>query len=573
MNPSTPPKGSLEDLFRHHLLESEAAAVAPRPQVWEQVDNSLLLAQNEKYRRRLAAYRWAMAASLLLASLAGGGWWHSQQAGAPASTLATAAPHLADQPSLATVRRATAPATLASATPPAAASGQTAANTRLVASTTNSSAIDQTATLLASAHAGAAFAAQQHTTPTGQRAVAAGLRRVGLRHSGLHQTPKPASLVATNSPAFAKANARLQSQATITSATIKTTAMGTTTALAATSTLGNVALGNQPALASTTSAASALALGNDSATNTLPIAAAPTYALAASAVPLAEGSLETRWASLTAPAPAALPASLAEVAVAAGPPLELARHWQYGLAYAASAYQPNIDFSKAPESYNTLLGLNSPIITRSAAAEYRNNLHAGLGQRLSLWASRRLGASRWRLRTGLEVAQNTASSASSVAFVGEQVADLSYTQAAVYTPVPTRLQHTSYRYRSLNVPVEMSYANPAKTGFSFYGRLGAFVTALLNVRSEVENNPEAARTYTPLSASSPYRHLSGGVRGGGGMQYRPAGHQWTLSLGPVAEMGILSLNLNPTQSFLNQQRPYSFGLEAGVELGRAPKRP
>ncbi|MEJ7663200.1 MAG: hypothetical protein WKG07_28500 [Hymenobacter sp.] len=55
----------------------------PRPHVWEQLDNSLLLAQNEQYRRRLRTHRWAIAASLLLASLAGGGWWHSQLA--PAS--------------------------------------------------------------------------------------------------------------------------------------------------------------------------------------------------------------------------------------------------------------------------------------------------------------------------------------------------------------------------------------------------------------------------------------------------------------------------------------------------------
>lgn len=88
MQSQPPPKGSLEELFRHHLLESEAAAVPPRPLVWDHIDNSLLLAQNEKYRRRLLVHRWGMAASLLLATLAGGGWWHSQQVAT--ATLASA---------------------------------------------------------------------------------------------------------------------------------------------------------------------------------------------------------------------------------------------------------------------------------------------------------------------------------------------------------------------------------------------------------------------------------------------------------------------------------------------------
>jgi len=278
-------------------------------------------------------------------------------------------------------------------------------------------------------------------------------------------------------------------------------------------------------------------------------------------------ALATRPSSLALLA-ASLPASLSPVPVEipAGP--ALARHWQYGLAYTASSFQPNIDFTKAAGGYSASYGINSASITRTAAVEYRNNLRAGLGQRLSGWAARRLGASRWSLRTGLELAQNTATSASSVAFVGEQVADLSYTQAGAGPP-----QRTSYRYRSASVPAELHYANPLKTGFSLYGRVGALVSALLNVRSDVDGSPEATRTYSLVSANSPYRRLTGSVRGGAGMQYRPAGHQWALNLGPVAELGILSLNSDPSQDFLHQQRPYSFGLEAGLELGRPPKLP
>jgi hypothetical protein len=276
-------------------------------------------------------------------------------------------------------------------------------------------------------------------------------------------------------------------------------------------------------------------------------------------------ALSTSQASLAGAPAAALPASLSPVEVVM-PAVEMTRPWQFGLSYAASAYQPNIDFTKAPIVYSAALGSNSVSITNMAAAEYRNNLRAGLGQRLGGWATRRLGSSRWRLRTGLELAQNTATSATSVSFLGEQVADLSYAQA-----MQAHLQKTSYRYRSVSAAAEMRYASPIKTGFSLYGRVGALFTSLLNVRSEVEGTPEATRTYTLLSTDSPYRHLTASLRGGAGIQYRPVGHQWSLNLGPVADLGILSLNTNPTQDFWHQQRPYSFGLEAGLELGRPLK--
>ena len=85
---STPkPTGSLEDLFRHHL--GEEAAAPPRPMLWDQIDNSLLVRQNETYRRRLAATRWVAAASLLLATLAGTGWWAHRAADMAGTEVAT----------------------------------------------------------------------------------------------------------------------------------------------------------------------------------------------------------------------------------------------------------------------------------------------------------------------------------------------------------------------------------------------------------------------------------------------------------------------------------------------------
>jgi hypothetical protein len=530
MNPSTPPKGSLEELFRHHLLESEAAAVRPRPQVWEQVDNSLLLAQNEKYRRRLLAYRWAMAASLLLASLAGGGWWRSQHnaAMAPSLAQATTQPVRAHQPA----------GTISTASFP----------------TSTSSAIDQTTTLSASASS----------------ATSIGVSTLASSHRA-----QPAASYATHSASPTRRGASGWSRVALAQQHVAATgslAGETNSGLALAPTAGTT-MPRPMGLVDTEQAG-----GSPGATNGLASADGTSQEVAfasAATAPASEATLAARWASLSAPA-AGLPASLPEVAVAPGPPLELTRRWQYGLTYATSAYNPNIDWGKPAVVYTNTLASKSASITPSAAAEYRNNLRAGLGQRLSLWATRRLGNGRWTLRTGLEVAQNTATSASSMAFVGEPVADVSYTQAGLaYSPSNNsnarNLQRTSFRYRSVSVPAELRYSNPLKTGFSFYGRVGAFVSALLNVRSEVEGSPEATRTYTLQSASTPYRLYSGGLRGGAGMQYRPAGHQWSLNFGPVVELGILSLNADPSQDFWGQQRPYSFGLEAGMELGRGFK--
>jgi len=36
----------------------------------------------------------------------------------------------------------------------------------------------------------------------------------------------------------------------------------------------------------------------------------------------------------------------------------------------------------------------------------------------------------------------------------------------------------------------------------------------------------------------------------------------------MAEIGLVSLNAHPVQSYLAQSRAYSFGIEASVEFGR-----
>ena len=119
-----------------------------------------------------------------------------------------------------------------------------------------------------------------------------------------------------------------------------------------------------------------------------------------------------------------------------------------------------------------------------------------------------------------------------------------------------------------SIPIEIRYANPVKRGWSLYGRFGGVMSALLGVRSEVEGNPEATRTYSLFSAGTPYRRLLGSVRGGAGAQFRASTGKWALTLGPVAEFALTPLNAHPAQSLFSQSRSYSFGIEAGIEFGR-----
>jgi hypothetical protein len=280
------------------------------------------------------------------------------------------------------------------------------------------------------------------------------------------------------------------------------------------------------------------------------------------ASPLAEGLLAGKPAELAIGPAAGLPASLTAVAVQPIPATKL-RGWRFGAEYAATAFNPNVDFATT-SSYNAypLNSLSAPTFSavgKSAAAEYRSNLRAGLGQRLSLRATRWLGG-HWSLSTGLEAAQQEATSATSVGFDGVHM-DAGTAYSAV-----RQLQASAYRYRSAAVPVELRYSNPIKTGVSFYGRLGAIVSALLNVRTELAGNPETARSYSPLAGGTPYRRLTTLVRGGAGVRYCPANKGWGVSVGPTAEAGVQSLNSDTDKGFWQQSRPYSFGLEAGFEF-------
>ncbi|WP_152559992.1 hypothetical protein [Hymenobacter sp. IS2118] len=567
---STPkPTGSLEDLFRHHL--GEEAAVPPRPMLWDQIDNSLLVRQNETYRRRLAATRWVAAASLLLATLAGTGWWASHTAemtGAEvATTIRTPQATTGNIPSGPSRADATQAGNNAAESMPANASvsASSSAATRLA---NRGTAADTPArgTYAATMAAAAAERSARRSTGFGPAAARTGLgngptaagRGAGTG-TGVVEIPGNGAsgtvYSAANGGTELAAARTTQADATETPAPggadrVYPAALPATEAALATAATG-----------STLVAGSAAGLGAASASAALATAGSA----AAVAGPEAVGLLAARPAALSLSGAAALPHGLAALAIPAEEPaLALATSkWRFGGTYTVGAFNPNINFSRAgietEYPYNPALGPDSPALTEAAATQYRENLQAGLSQRLALVVKRHLTGN-WSLSTGLSLSQATAQSASTSAFVGEQLIDLGrFTNGKMYA--------TDFRYRVAGIPVEASYNNPLKRGWSLYGRLGGAVNALLSVRSEVAGSPEATKTYSIASAGGPYRRLLASVQGGAGAQFRPGSGLWAFTLGPVAEMNLLTLNANPAQGYLRQSRAYTFGLEAGLEFG------
>jgi len=521
MDSQSPPKGSLEELFRHHLLESEAAAVPPRPLMWDQIDNSLLLAENKKYRRRLLVHRWGMAASLLLAALAGGGWWHSQQLTSPNLATTTGAD---------------------SAAHTAIATATTARQLRTVASQGTTAASTATALPLAGTARTPEGAVASHRLATASSAPSR------LHRAAMAQATTLGQAAASTYTSRTAATSRHSAGLTRTLAT-PTFPYSTTPPIGSTTT---------SSLAEFPSTTATLGQAAGSSSNM----ALAGSGLAASR--LGERLLAGKAAELALGTGSGLPASLTPVEAQPIPATKL-RGWRFEASYAATAFNPNVDFAAGsaytPATLNSLSAPSFSAIGRSAAAaEYRSNQRAGLGQRLSLRATRWLGG-HWSLSTGLEAAQQEATSATSVGFDGVHL-----NAGTAYSMVPPALQTSSYRYRSAGVPVELRYDNPIKSGVSLYGRLGAIVSALLNVRTELAGNPETARSYSPFAGSTPYRRLNTLLRGGAGVRYRPANKSWGVSVGPTAEAGVQSLNSDTDKSFLQQNRPYSFGLEAGFEF-------
>jgi len=526
--PDPRPTGDLEHLFRQKFADAE---VAPRAGLWEQLDTELLVEQNNTYRRKLSVHRWVAAACLLLL-LSISGWavlrqWHSSS-----STIAGQRAAATDSRATIAAKGLENPAGTAGGVGVAAngpRNGVAAgAAEGLAAASTGVSPSGSEQELLANAYNAYAtlLAAHNQRSPTGR-----------------------ASQSSAGNQLYQGAAANI------------------------------VGVGGRYADGSTGSTVTQFT-GNYF----------PTEGSAAGA---GWNGLLPRFANLRGGWVGARPDTLKALLLAVPQPNRNAvaaapdetqtstkqwRRLRLGGSLAVAAYNPNINFShndgrvQADDVTNALRNYYQD----DAEVEYRRNLRAGMSQRVALTAAYSLNQ-HWTLTSGVEATQQRATSATSYGFidgrqVSRQVADLfastgSYSSARP-TVAPTATRKTSYRYRTVAVPVEIRYGS-TQPGTSLYAKVGAAVGLLLGSRSELDGSPEATRTYSLTSTDSPYRQVQTSVRGGAGVRYQPANASWNLVLGPTAEMGLTTLNANPSQRVMKQSRPYSVGLEASVEFGNS----
>ncbi|WP_324675477.1 hypothetical protein [Hymenobacter sp. GOD-10R] len=515
------PTGDLEHLFRQKFAEAE---VTPRRNVWEQIDHELLVRQNESYRRRLVQQRWIAAACIMLVLAA--------------STWAVHL-NLFQHAEVAAVEKQ---------------NDAIESKTRLATSASRSTRLATAAPAAKSANGEAPLLAAVVRNPQvtiiseGGSAVSQG--------SSFGAANEVASLGSTYSSGVGRSYAASQQS-------LPTGGMFT--------------------------ARQAIAGGYASGF------AANEASFSGGLLP---GTMATRMASLLAAMTGNLPDTLRKAALPAGPemlaaqevlperPRTSSKRWRWSAAVAASSYNPNINFSR--NSHSALAyAYSSPSPTQNvgtadqgtmyeqAANEYRQHLQAGSGFRGKLGAARPL-SKRWELVTGLEVALLTAASQFATttaayspnadAFTG---ANATYRQQLSSNTVSfsqPSISATHYRYTSAGVPVAVRYSSP-KNGLSFYATLGAAVNVLLGSRTEVAGASEATQKYSLNSSDSPYRKVLASVRGGAGARYRAADGQWSLLIGPEADLGLTTLNADPAQSFFKRSRPYSVGLATSVEFG------
>lgn len=527
------PTGDLEHLFRQTFAEAE---VPPRANLWEQLDLEMVSEQNDTYRRRLVVHRWVAAACLLLA-LGFGGWAALYQF------------------------RATQPE-MAANLPLGAAGTEGAAATGLVRSSRNAPVTAATAPDAALAAAGAAGA-----TAGQQPAAAAAHRSLTETLAAAYQSARaalggsaPAGTLSNDTQLAYRADGRSGSQFELGVASHRT----------GSSLLDGYQNAAAPAFALTSTGALS---GQGGAADGFSSLAALQARLRSS---LGLGLPDTLKSSLLAlPTPTQLAAT--QTAEEEQPQTsKLWRRVRLGGSYAAGTYNPNINFSQADARLKAADPVTSALrdyYQEDAETEYRRHLRAGFSQRVALTVDYALSR-RFSLRSGAEVAEHRATSATSYGFIdGKQVGNdvnttLFNSRPGLASRAPLQARATSYRYRTAGLPVEVRYAG-TKPGVSIYAKVGAAVNLLLGSHSELEGSPEATRNYTLTSADSPYRQLLVTGRAGAGIRYQPAAAAWSVAVGPTADAGFNTLNARPAQSVKNQSRPYSVGVEASVEFGAA----
>ncbi|WP_044015940.1 outer membrane beta-barrel protein [Hymenobacter sp. APR13] len=529
--PDPRPTGDLEHLFRQKFAEAE---VTPRASLWEQLDHELLVQQNDTYRRRLLGYRWAAAASLLL--LAGGGTWLTLQPNAPgvASAPASAASDLRNSGTPAGTAGASRSYEAGSYGLQPSLAGVAANSFRQP--TADPGAAPATGAASATDYTLASASAAPQAAPAADRASTYLPASFGQRF-GLYEGRQPAATLSGSS---------LMQEAGY------TVVVGT----APWSAGRNIesVLSRAAGFGNTT----ATGFGRPDMLTSMAAAPAASSILLAAAAPRKQVS-PAQQLEEEQPAPARR------------------RRWKLSAGYAASAFNPNIDYSRASAISASNSVSFSPATFQvqayeMAASEYRSTLQSGLGQQVAVLASYPLN-NNWTVETGLAAGQQEATAASSWAFLdGKSTLASTLTadrnqSGAVRPNADLSLRNVRYRYQTASVPVNVRYATNSKKGWALYAKVGAAVNVLLKSRTELEGVPEATTTYTLASTNSPYRKVMGSVQSGAGVRYQPANATWRLALGPKVEAGLNSLNDRPTGSFTRRSRPYSVGLEASVEFG------
>ncbi|TGE14581.1 hypothetical protein [Hymenobacter elongatus] len=551
--PTPEPTGDLEQLFRQKLGEAE---VAPRLQLWEQIDHELLIQQNETYRRRLVWHRWAAAACILL-FLGAGSWFTLRQAALPGTTAEVA---VVTSPAEALRQRTSAAGTsLASArsshtaTPeaderPVAAGSAGAANSGVGSTSQNTRAE------LASMQAVAG------TVTLGRQDPSAGLAASAGYTQELDAATRSQSLASGNS---AGAGRRYTLPVAFSPAASTGSFFDRVAAAASHSYAETIARASS--FAGLMARNGVLATGSGSA---LPGHHPDTLKLALPGAPVIAQS-QALAATATAPTQKEQPETLP-----ARP-----KRWRLLGSYGASAYNPNMSFASAsgagapsmpqPTGVGPSTDWRSANTYDKAAQEYRQNLRPGFAQRVALTVSY-AATMRWTMSAGLAAAEQRATSQTSYYFLDGRIASTpeavtSNKYVNLAPPRTPQLRTAQYRYRTAGIPVSLRYGS-AKNGVSLYAKVGAAVHVLLQAHSELEGAPEATTTYSLTSAGSPYRKVQSSLNGGAGVRYKPATAQWSLAVGPTAEAGLSTLNVDAAQSS-SQARPYAFGLEASMEFG------
>ncbi|GAB2949857.1 hypothetical protein GCM10027048_13760 [Hymenobacter coalescens] len=520
-----PPTGNLEEMFRQKFAEAE---LTPRADVWDRLDHELLLRENQGYRRRLVGYRRLAAAACAVATLGVGGWLTQRTltADTPAQVAAV---------------------TNRAATEAAASRLGEAANASVSGEAQRSTAAAEGRPAGAGGAAADAFDLRQSSegvaaqSPAADAAVGPGLAVGALRES-FGAAPEAATQPGLVSRALATIKQTFGMEAGQ-SAPVPGGAMPGGRSLPLNGGNGSLATPGSALAAARMPAAGALAAPAaaqaDGIDGLQPIASRLRRAAAGSRPDSVKPAL------LSAPVLLAAQVSSEEET---DDKKELNSRWKWRGSYAAQRFVPNVSGAAGTGMALNFASPASPL--RPAPVEEPTKLQPGLAQRGQLGVAVPLGKKHWTLLTGAELAAISGNT-------GREVTR-QFSSANSPSAADQKFQTGRYHLTTIGVPVQVRYEG-RKQGWGVYAAVGAAVNVLLRNRTDVGT----------LSATSdaPYRRVLASARGSAGVRFSPARGNWQLNVGPEAEAGLNTLNVNPSEGWSKRTRPYAVGLAASVEFG------